>query len=321
MLPWCKTLGNDLEIVAAPAFEARFETLVRVSQLIGAHRDPKDLFNVLADELHGVVQFDHVGVSVLDRDSTIWHDYFLDMESRSALVLEDGGVREETLAWWVYEHQQPLLTSTDEVNPRNEWLHAKLKRRQIRSICTLPLTTAHRKLGAISFCSKQLDGYSPEEVPFLSIVSGQIALAFDNALNFRELQNKNERLELLLDLTNGLVSKLELRDLLRTVAGAVRRVLHCDVVGITLPDMDGKELRVQGLDFAETKGFLREEMTIPWQSGSGVVYRTGKPLLVQGENQPSPVNPDYDLRSLEGIKCSCIAAARDARACFGSLGR
>ncbi|HEY2545718.1 MAG TPA: sigma 54-interacting transcriptional regulator [Candidatus Acidoferrum sp.] len=297
-------------IVAAPALEARFETLVRVSQLIGAHRDPKDLFNALADELHGVVQFDHVGVSVLDRDSAIWHDYFLDMESRSALVLEDGMVREETLTWWVYEHQEPLLTSTDDVNPPNEWLHAKLKRRHIRSICTLPLTTAHRKLGAISFCSKQLDGYSPQELPFLSIVAGQIAQAFDNALNFRELQNKNGRLELLLDLTNGLVSKLELRDLLRNISGAVRRILHCDVVGVVLPDTNGKELRVQGLDFAESKGFLgtviREEMTVPWQSESGVVYRTGRPLLLQGENQPSPVNPDYDFRSLEGIKCSCL---------------
>jgi formate hydrogenlyase transcriptional activator len=206
------------------------------------------------------------------------------------------------------------------VNPRNERLNAALQKYQMRSLCTLPLTTAHRKLGAISFGSKQLNAYSPVEIPFLSIVSGQVALAFDNAVNFRELQNKNERLELLLDLTNRLVSKLEFRDLLRTVAGAVRRVLHCDVVGVVLADANGKELRVQGLDFTESNGFLREEMPIPWQSEVGVVYRTARPLLLQGENQPSPVNPDHKLRLLEGIKCTCLLPLVTRERVLGVLG-
>jgi formate hydrogenlyase transcriptional activator len=276
LLPWCQTLGNDSEILAAPALEARFETLVRVSQLIGAHRDPKDLFEVLADELHGVVQFDYVGVSVIDRDSATWHDYFVDMGSRSALVLDDDVVREERPAWWVYEHQRPLLTSTDEIDPRDERLHAALQKYQIRSICILPLTTAHRRLGTISFCSKQLD-YSPQEVPFLSIVSGQIALAFDNALNFGELQNKNERLGLLLELTNHVVSNLEFRDLLRSAATSTRRVMDCDGVGISLLDTDNTHLRVHALDLRFIDKSVQEESLLPIDEGfRRAVLRTGK---------------------------------------------
>jgi formate hydrogenlyase transcriptional activator len=271
-------MGNDSEILAAPALEARFETLVRVSQLIGAHRNPKDLFDVLADELHGVVQFDHVGVSVLDRDTAIWHDYYLDMKSRSVLAPEEDVLREERPTWWVYENQQPLLTSTDEINPRNERFHATLKKCQIRSICTLPLTTAHRKLGAISFCSKKLDAYSPEEVPFLSIISGQVALAFDNALNFRELQTRNRRLGLLLELTNHVVSNLEFRDLLRAAAASARRVMGCDRAGITLPDADNSHLRIYALDFDFSDESVHEESIISLDEDiSGVVFRTGRP--------------------------------------------
>jgi formate hydrogenlyase transcriptional activator len=270
-------VGNDSEILAAPALEARFATLVRVSQLIGAHRDPKHLFDVLADELHGVVQFDCIGASVLDRDSAIWHDYALDMETRSVVVLEDDVVREEMPEWWVYEHQEPLLTSTDKINPRYEWFGATLKRYQIRSICTLPLTTAHHKLGAISFGSKQLDAYSPVEVPFLSIVAGQIALAFDNAVNFRELHNKNERLGLLLELTNHVVSNLEFRDLLRSAATSTRRVMGCDGIGIILPDSDNTHLRIYALDFDFTDESVHEESIFPIDEDiSGVVFRTGK---------------------------------------------
>jgi formate hydrogenlyase transcriptional activator len=143
-------------------------------------------------------------------------------------------------------------------------------------------------------------------------VADQIALAFDGALNFtalrrvsEELQSKNDQLQLLLETTNQLVSKLELPELLRTVAGSVRRVLHCDLVGVALAGANGTELRMQGLDFPEGKGILREEMTIPWQSETGAVYRTGKPRLLQGNYQL--INPDIEkFRSLEGIKCSCL---------------
>jgi formate hydrogenlyase transcriptional activator len=276
LLPWCETLGNDSEILAAPALEARFETLVRVSQLIGAHRDPKDLFEMLVDELHGVVQFDYVGVSVVDRDSATWHDYHLDMKSRSALAPEED-IREERPSWWVHQHQQPLLTSTDEINPSNERLQAALQKYQIRSICILPLTTAHRKLGAISFCSKQLNAYSSQEVPFLSIVSGQIALTFDNALNFGELQNKNKRLGLLLELNNHVVSNLEFRDVLRAAVASTRRVMGCDGVGVTLPDIDNTHLRIYALDFDFSDESVHEESIIAIDEDiSGVVFRTGK---------------------------------------------
>ena len=44
-------MGNDSEILAAPALETRFETLVHVYQAIAAHRDPKELFGVLVNEL------------------------------------------------------------------------------------------------------------------------------------------------------------------------------------------------------------------------------------------------------------------------------
>jgi len=108
-------------------------------------------------------------------------------------------------------------------------LQTVLKRLSIRSICALPLTTARRKLGAITFGSKQLDTYSPREVDSCPS-GGYIALAFDDASNFaafrrasEELQTKNDRLQLLLDVTNQVVSNLELRDLLRAISQDVRR--------------------------------------------------------------------------------------------------
>src|SRR5260370_28806455 len=146
------------------------------------------------------------------------------MPSRSELLPDQYLKPEETLTLWVYERQEPLLRSTNELEPCYRRLQAMLKGLSIRSICALPLTTAHRKLGAITFGSKQVDTFSPSEVRFVSQVAGYVALAFDDALNFaalrrasEELQNKNDRLQLLLEVTNQVVSNLELRDLLRAI--------------------------------------------------------------------------------------------------------
>src|SRR5260370_11105050 len=73
------------ESVTAPSLALRYETLVQVTQVIGAHGDPKELFGVLANELHRVVQFDFIGVSLRDRNSDTFGNYFIDMMSRSEL--------------------------------------------------------------------------------------------------------------------------------------------------------------------------------------------------------------------------------------------
>jgi formate hydrogenlyase transcriptional activator len=116
------------------------------------------------------------------------------------------------------------------------------------------------------------------------VVAEQIALAFDNALHFdaahasqQQLLKKNERVGLLLELTNHVVSNLEFRDLLRAVVASTRRVMGCDGVGITLPDTDHAHLRVYALDFAFSDESVHEESLVPIDEDvSGAVFRTGK---------------------------------------------
>lgn len=47
-----------------------------------------------------------------------------------------------------------------------------------------------------------------------------------------ELRHEKDRLALLLDLNNSIVSNLELRDLLRDISASVRRLMQCDSVGV-----------------------------------------------------------------------------------------
>lgn len=320
-------MGNDAEILAAPALETRLETLVRVSQAIAAHSDPKKLFSVLVDELQRVVQFDFIGVSFRDEDSDTFQNYFIDMIGRSGLIPEEELTPEETLFLRVYERQEPVLRSTNEIEPCCARLQATLKRLHIRSICALPLTTAHRKLGAITFGSRQFDSYSADEVRFVSEVAGYIALAFDDALNFaalrratEELQSKNERLQLLLDVTNQVVSNLELRDLLRAISQDVRRVMQCDYAGLSLPDAENKQLRLYAVDFPEGKGFLQEDLQYPIEgSPSGTAFRTMKVLTLQSPFTGWLHYPIVRIAVREGLKSFCFLPLISRNRAIGTL--
>jgi formate hydrogenlyase transcriptional activator len=262
----------------------RYELLVGVSNVIGSHRDPQELFGALVRELRRVVRFDCIGVTIRDEKSNTFHRHSIDAETEAAIPPDPELAMEESDAWWVYQNQEPLITSLEARDVQFSKFQEILKKYGVRCVCTLPLTTAHTKVGTLAFASKTPDIYTDEEVHFLSVVAEQIALAFDNALHFaaaqasqQQLLKKSERVGLLLELTNHLVSNLDFRDLLRTAVASTRRVMGCDGVGITLPDSGNTHLRIYALDFPFKDDSQHEDSVVPIDEDiSGAVFRTGK---------------------------------------------
>jgi formate hydrogenlyase transcriptional activator len=291
------------------------------------HGNLKELFGVLVNELHGVVQFDEVGVSISGEGPDTFQNYFIDMTRRSEPIREEQLAPEETLTLRVYERQEPVLRSGDEMEQCHGRLRAILHGFHVRSICALPLTTAHRKLGAIIFGSRQLDTYSPNDIGFVSQVVDYIALAFDDALNFaalrrasEELRSKNDRLRLLLDVTNQVISNLELRDLLRAISQDVRRVMQCDYAGLSLPDADNKQLRLYAVAFPEGKGFLQEDLVYPVEgSPSGTAFRTMKPLTLQSPFTGWLHYPIVQIAVREELKSFCFLPLISRNRAIGTL--
>jgi formate hydrogenlyase transcriptional activator len=320
-------LNNDAEVAAASPLAVRYETLARVSRAVGVHGNLKELFGVLVNELHGVVQFDVVGVSIRGEGPDTFQNYFIDMTRRSEPIREEQLAPEETLTLRVYERQEPVLRSGDEMEQCHGRLRAILHGFHVRSICALPLTTAHRKLGAIIFGSRQLDTYSPNDIGFVSQVVDYIALAFDDALNFaalrrasEELRSKNDRLRLLLDVTNQVISNLELRDLLRAISQDVRRVMQCDYAGLSLPDADNKQLRLYAVAFPEGKGFLQEDLVYPVEgSPSGTAFRTMKPLTLQSPFTGWLHYPIVQIAVREELKSFCFLPLISRNRAIGTL--
>src|SRR6266566_612994 len=289
---------------------ARYELLVGVSSAIGTYRDPQELFGALVRELHRVVRFDYICVSIRDEKSNTFHRHSVDAETEAAIPPDPELAMEESDAWWVYQNQEPLVTSLETRDARFSKLQEILKKYGFHCLCTLPLTTAHSKVGTLTFGSKAPDIYTAEEVQFLSVVAEQIALAFDNALHFdaaqasqQELLKKSERVGLLLELTNHVVSNLEFRDVLRAVVASTRRVMGCDGVGICLPDAGNKYLKVYAIDFPRSDESVHEESLVPIDEDvAGTVFRTGK-LWCGSIQEARRLGMKYTLHAEVGTLC------------------
>jgi len=311
------------------ALAERYEALIRVSRALNAYRTPEELFCVLARELRGVVEFDGINIVQYDEVENKVQWRVLDMCGRCGIDLPPDFPPQETMGWWVYHSQKPLVIPFLAHDDRFPRMAEFLQSAGIQSICALPLTTVHRRLGSFGIGSKNPDAYSEEEVRFLSLVADQVALAMDDALNFAatqvaqaELQSKNDRLKLLLDVNNTVVSNLELRDLLRAISASVRRVMKCDGVGVALPDPESNQLRIYALDFLDGNGKIHEEMTLPVDGDSppARVFRTRQPWASTKDDPNWP--PDL-LAEAEGIHSQCHVPLVSRNRVLGilSLGR
>jgi len=162
--------------------------------------------------------------------------------------------------------------------------------------------------------SRLVGAYGPEDVRFLSLAAAQIALAMDAARNFHESQRAEERLRLLLDLTNRIVSNLDLRALLREVSASIRHVMHCEGAAVSLPDPETGELRLVALDFPGSKGIVREGLASKDLTNSVArVFATGQALNMTREE----LQADGRARAKGRSRCAaCHSSA--ATACLAS---
>jgi formate hydrogenlyase transcriptional activator len=321
--------GHHMHAPAPPWSEAartaRYEALLRASQAISAQRDPQTLFQVLVRELRSVIPFDALAVVLYDEAThqICWHG--LEIVHRLGAVPASDFAPEEMVTWWAYHQQQPVIIPAVAAETRFPRMMARLQQYGIQSACALPLTTVHRRLGGLGLGSMQPDAYPEEEVRFLTLVADQVALAIDDALNFEAAQHahaafqrNNERLALLLEVTNSVVANLELRALLRVITATLRRVMHCDAVGVALPDGADHQLRLYALDFPAGKGFLQEAMLLPLEgSASGKVFQTGKPLALSGPDWfHSAV---YQIGAVEGLQSGCFLPLLSRQRVLGVL--
>lgn len=262
-----------------------YRTLLEVSRAIASHTNLEDLFHVLTEGLHSVVDFDFLSVVLHDPERNVMRVHVLESSFASPVKTGMEFAVEDSIAGVVWQTQKPLVIRDTERETRLSTVAALIREHGVKSSCAVPLTTPRRRLGALNFGSYRRGAYSEEDFDTLQLLAGQVAVAVENAVNYdstlalqSQLSHERDRLRLLLDVNNAVVSNLDLPQLFRAIPSSARRAMQCDAACLSLPEPDGASLRIYGLDFPESRGFLKEEMVLPIADTSpGRAYASGLP--------------------------------------------
>jgi formate hydrogenlyase transcriptional activator len=124
----------------------------------------------------------------------------------------------------------------------------------------------------------------------MSTVAAHVAVAVENALNFEAarsyqqlLTRERDRLRLLLQVNNSVISHLELSDLFLAVSSALRDCFHHEYTGLWLFEEGSPRLRCVGMDFPSNRGFIQKIQSLDLTPAEVEEIRSRSPRLVNRE--------------------------------------
>ena len=279
--------NQNVERQEADLLHTQYQALLEIAEVIASHRDLTQLFRDLAPSLHGVVRFDFANLILYEPTQRVMKSHVLETPD-PAYTCPPGECPMETPGGWVWQTQEPWVVSDLSGEKRFPDLGRWLRDRGVRSLCVIPVTTALRRLGALALGSAHEAAYSEADVTFLQQVARQVAVAVDNALNFeqaqsvqQQLKEERDRLRLLLEVNNAVVSVLDLHELLNAVSASLRPLVPHEYASLSLYDAETQSLQIHALDFPVSKGLLQEGLSIPVEgSPTGRAITTGQPVFV-----------------------------------------
>lgn len=305
----------------------RYKSLLDVSRAISSTQDQTELFSELAHHLRQVVRFDFLNVLLHEPAHNVMRLYLLEGVRHRNI---EPGVEfpvDESFAGWVWKHHKPYIISNIDEETQFPKSLAILREHMVKSYYLLPLMSAHRCLGILGFGNVSEADYSQADLDFMQQAANQVAVSLDNALNYRvavahqqQLSRERDRLGLLLDVTNALVSSLDFDALFAAVTDCMRRVIPHDYASVALHDRESNLLRFLAVELNSSQGLARPQVpTSAEATPAGVAFNSGKPTVFDSEglSRFSPVAIQAMLG--DGIQSLCCLPLITKNGVLGTL--
>jgi GAF domain-containing protein len=306
----------------------RSELLLEINNKIASSLDLRDIFRAICDCLRTLLGHDYADLGFYNAETNQMRLYAIDRTGQIQFGEED--------IWWPIEgtpaevairsRQTIIRDRHDPVEFPSESMKLAYEA-GLRSGCAVPLSSRDRVLGVLIVASKREAAFNADDGELLTRIGVQISLAVENALNFEaaraaevQMAHDRDRLSLLLNATNTIVSGFDLRELIRIISSSVRDTLRHDLMGLSIYDSEINQLRTYMYDFVDNNPFLQEGDPIPLEgSFTGMTFASGKPMFMNVDYEG--FTSDFNKRFREaGFKSGgCVPLIAHGRK-LGTLG-
>jgi formate hydrogenlyase transcriptional activator len=253
------------EMESKSATDGRYRTLLEVSGAIASQPSLKAVLQSLRRLLSSVVAFDSVSLCLLSDNGNSVRLIAFD-RSPEALQVEVGTEVPHvgSAVGRAIDEQKPIYIPDLQAEMSKYPQLASQARLGIpHSAYIFPISISGKKLGALTFATAQTGQFGPDDVELMTSVSLHVAVALESALATdaaevyqRQLAQERDRLRLLLEINNQVVTQLDTNELFRSASASIRKYFGNDFTGFWLIDKKSNQLECAVLDFPGSQGFL-----------------------------------------------------------------
>ena len=308
---------------------ARLRLLLEVAESIASHPDLKELFDDLARRLPRIVPFDYINVVLHDADRHVMRLHLLSAPVDATLKAGAEFPVDGSPGGHVWKTQQPLIVNDITLEPRFPAVVPRLIENGVQSFCTVPLTTALGRLGAMGFGSLQKHDYTENEIAFMQDVAKQVAVAVDNVLHQesarsmqRALARERDRFRLLLEVNNAVVSHLNMDAVFASVSASLQKVIQHDGCSLMLYEPETGQYRCHVLQVSRNESFVEEGRADKSVKSPGCIAFSTRAPAVFGEQELIALAAESKIAQhllAEGVKSFCSIPLQSHDRILGTL--
>ena len=215
----------------------RLQLLLNLTTRITSSLDLREVLRAIAANIREVMHADAVAVSLpscTDAATGKLRVFAMDFPHGKGVIKEELLVTQSAAAKRAMDTLKPIVLDAREPGNFAHGTSDIAAAEGIKAVCLIPLVNRGRILGILTTSRTTETPFTPEDVDFLSRASGQIAIAIENAVAYKEISELKDKLA---------QEKLYLEEEIRTDSGferiigksaALKRVLQ--MVEIVAPN-------------------------------------------------------------------------------------
>ena len=172
----------------------RLELLLNLTTRITSSLDLREVLRAIAANIREVIHADGVVVGLPDAASGKNRVFAVDFPHGKGVIKEELLLTQSAATKRAMDTLKPVVIDTRERAGLPSEAYDIVAAEEIEAVCNIPLVNHGRALGILSILRATNIPFSPEDVDFLTRASGQIAIAVENALAYREISELKDKL-------------------------------------------------------------------------------------------------------------------------------
>jgi len=306
---------------SAPA-NSRYRSLLKLSTAIAADPSTGGMLRSVRQILSELLAIDAVLLVRLEEDDRTARLLALDQKTATPkvdlgasfelIVSATGKALAEMEPVFIRDLSQAMLAIPQLASQAGIGLH--------RCAYVFPIATPRVRLGALVFASAKNARFSSEDVELMASAATLVAVALESemaageAARYRQqVQEERDRLELLLDINNQIVTKKDLNELFQSASQTIRKYFGNDCAGFWLRGGESHQFECAVLDFPSQKG-PRENYPTYEPAGADferMTHRLPRFLVEQDiETLSSPVTSALKAESIKSMISAPLVTAQ-----------